>query len=109
MKPITREKSKRRLALYVIIYYIKNGVELIMRLGILALVLIFFASGSRYIRESGILLRRRGGSRDETRASAEAALPSDAEQAVYDRRKLAFGCLMLLVGALVLVYYFATL
>lgn len=73
-----------------------------MRLGILALVLIFFASGAKNIREAGIGKRRDG-------AQSSPASDADTEQAIYDRRKLAFGGLMLLVGMLVLIYYFATI
>ena len=56
-----------------------------MRIGILALVLIFFLSGVKNLRDA------RAGEKSE-----------------FTRRKLLFGILMMVVGALVLIYYFVS-
>ena len=61
-----------------------------MRIGIIALVLVFLASGSKSIKDS---LAPAGG----------------AEEKATARRKLYFGILMLLLGALILIYYFASM
>ena len=57
-----------------------------MRIGILALVLVFFLSGIKNLKDA------RAGEKSE-----------------FTRRKLLFGILMLVVGVLVLVYYLVSM
>lgn len=59
-----------------------------MRVGILALVMIFILSGGKHLQNSGISMK---GTKIE------------------NKRQLGFGLLLLFVGILILIYYFATL
>lgn len=63
-----------------------------MRIGILALVAIFFASGAKNIGDS-----RKNGK------------PKPGEAGAASRRKFGFGVILLVVGVLVLLYYFVSL
>lgn len=85
-----------------------------MRIGILALALIFVLSGVKNIQDSGIVKGRqkvpvkpaagKGDERETTEANAH-----EKEQAAFSRRKLWFGMLLSFVGLLVVIYYFITL
>lgn len=66
-----------------------------MRVGILGLALIFFLSGIKFLQDSGLFKK------DKEEKSGQ--------QKKYDLRKLLFALLMLVVGTLVLVYYFVTM
>ncbi len=61
-----------------------------MRIGIIALVLVFLASGSKSIKDS-------------------ISTGNSADEKTTARRKLYFGVLMLLLGVLILVYYFVSM
>ena len=68
-----------------------------MRIGTVALALIFFASGAKFLQDSGVLTKAAKGSEEP-----------GAERKPPNRRKLAFGLLMLLMGLLITIYYIVT-
>lgn len=64
-----------------------------MRFGIIALVVIFFASGVKNLQ-------------DAKKQKEHAQSQTDT---TYSRRKFGFAILMFLVGALIAIYYFVTM
>jgi len=75
-------------------FFIENYPEgIFVRIGILALAIIFFASGGKNLQDY--------------RGLAKTAKTNEETGAA--RRRLLFGVLMLLLGVMVTVYYFVTL
>lgn len=71
-----------------------------MRIGILALALIFLLSGVKNLQNSRIMLKKK-----DEEAAGDAG---KTEAQGFSRRQLGFGILLILVGILVLIYYFVT-
>lgn len=82
-----------------------------MRLGILALVLVFLASGASSLKDSGIVIGRknRAVKENKTQGPNVSQTDKDKEQEVFSRRKMFFGMLLMLVGTLILIYYIVTI
>ena len=68
-------------------------------MGMLALALIFFFSGAKFLQDSKIL---------EKRTNDKESSPENIESRKYDKRKFLFSLLMFFVGILVILYYIIT-
>ena len=64
-----------------------------MRIGTVALAFVFFASGAKFLQDSGVFIKTAKG---------------NEERKPLNRRKFAFGLLMLLMGLLITIYYIVT-
>lgn len=77
-----------------------------MRMGIIALALIFFASGAKNLQDAGVQFpwQKKTEETQNDKQKKDRDPNEVKKQAPYSRRKLGFGVLLLLMGALVLIY-----
>ena len=80
-----------------------------MRIGIIALALVFLASGLKNLTDSGLLGRNRSDDDRREQGDANSDTSPHYNGGEPDKRKLLYSVFLTVLGMLVLVYYFVSM